>query len=418
MSALPRRDGADALAAALDPAALDPAAVDPAALAPELAAAVALAGRLRETGVELAPTADPAFRAALRTRLMAVAAVQGIGEPAEAAPAPVSSAAWRRPGRAGSRVAAALAGAMATVVAAYGVAVASSLSLPGDPFYGVKRTAEAAQLRTAGDDAAQGERHLQLAATRLREVRALAAVPDAATEGRLLQGMTDMDERTRTGSWMLTEVFRDSRDAAPLEGLATFAQRQRADLLALMPALSGAARERAGTSMQVVVAVGTQAADLLMLVDCTSDCDPAPGVPAPLVAPPPMPEGSTTPPDSPAPPGGPGSPPPASTDEPSSPPPGSPPSGPAPPPSQEPERTVPVPSVPVPPVPLPSDPPSVQAPRVPLPAVPDPVPTATPLPDLPLGVVPAPPLPRLSPLDTGALPGSGADGGMARKSVR
>src|SRR5687768_12953144 len=129
---------------------------------------LALVAQLRSAGAALdagiAPR--PEFRSALRTRLPAVATVQAAqaaapAEPARALPTAVS---WRRRG---SAVAA---GAMASVVAVSGVAVAGSQSLPGDPFYGVKRTTEALQLQMADGEVEKGTRHLDFAASRLREV--------------------------------------------------------------------------------------------------------------------------------------------------------------------------------------------------------------------------------------------------------
>jgi len=109
------------------------------------------------------------FRAELRTRLMAVAAVQAAAA-APAAPSTTAAAvSWRSAGRAGGVAA----GATASVVAITGVAVAGSQSLPGDPFYGVKRQVEAFSLRTADGHVERGTRHLDHAATRLREVGGL-----------------------------------------------------------------------------------------------------------------------------------------------------------------------------------------------------------------------------------------------------
>jgi hypothetical protein len=121
--------------------------------------AAALAGRLRSVGHDLdaavAPRAE--FRDALRMRLMAVG--HGAGRPGRgprgrsASRALEGRVSWRRRG---SAVAA---GAMASVVAVSGVAVAGSQSLPGDPFYGVKRTTEAFQLRTADGNLEKGTQH-------------------------------------------------------------------------------------------------------------------------------------------------------------------------------------------------------------------------------------------------------------------
>ncbi|MBC7375582.1 MAG: hypothetical protein H7323_16460, partial [Frankiales bacterium] len=234
-----------------------------------------LARLLRETGQQLAAIAPgERFRADLRTRLLAVAAVQA------AAPAATSVATSRATGsrRTTSRVGGVAAGAMASVVVVTGVAVAGSQSLPGDPFYGVKRTTEALALRTAGDDLGRGNRHLEFAVTRLGEVRGLTLgrdVVDAAAlrssvvlvaSSRLADGaalgapvadrvretLSDMDADTLKGQALLSAVSRASRDDAPLQALSRFATRQSAGLERLLPSLPAASRQRALTSLALV----------------------------------------------------------------------------------------------------------------------------------------------------------------------
>jgi hypothetical protein len=242
-------------------------------------AELALVHRLHDAGGALAPVPTPEFREALRTRLLAVAAVQGVGEKAASrAPAAVS---WR------TRAVTVTAGIMATVVAAGGVAVASSRSLPGDPFYGVKRTTEALQLKVAGDQQAEGTRHLQFASTRMREVRAMVlgrdapadAVPTrtvpAGIENAVRGALDDMDVDTRTGLSLLTSSFHATRATAPLEELSRFATAQGEGLRSVLPALTGSARLQAQKSLSLVEGVQAQADELLMLVDCTAVCDPA-----------------------------------------------------------------------------------------------------------------------------------------------
>ena len=335
-----------------------------------VAAEVALATRLREAGIDTAQAPTEEFRDALRTRLMAVAAVQGIGATAAAPPAPGRS--WRQ------RAAVVGAGAMAAVVATSGVAVAGSRSLPGDPFYGVKRTAEALQLRAADGAHDEGVRHLQFAATRLREVRALVLGRDAARgsvavaalsvdlRDDVRDAMADMDADTRDGRLLLTAVHRETRDVAPLEELRRFAARQGEQLRALMPALDGDALSLAQGSLVLVDDVRAEADGMLQRVPCTAACEPgstAPGgsaggsgscgcTPAPPAAPAPpgapapapapgqqAPEGQTP---APAPPSGP-------TAPPSSGPSGEPPAD-----EPDPQPSLPLPEVPVPTASLPA----------------------------------------------------------------
>lgn len=246
-----------------------------------------LARRLSTAGVDLAPVAAPRseFRAALRTRLLAVAAVQAAAARTDAEPA----VSWRtsRPAPRGLGVAA---GAMACLVAVGGVAVAGSQSLPGDPFYGVKRTAEAFQLATADGDLEKGSRHLDFAATRLGELRGLTlgrTALDRDVAQRVHQTLADMDAETRKGSALLTSAFHNSQALTPLRALSQFATRQSDGLERLLPVLPPDSRDRAVASLALVTAVADESESLLKLGTCGPACDPATAAPpAPAVAPP------------------------------------------------------------------------------------------------------------------------------------
>jgi hypothetical protein len=264
----------------------------------------AVAGRLRSFGAELAPAVTPRaeFRAALRTRLVAVASVQPAQAAAAAAPvrarnrALESAVSWSQTRRA-QRGLGLAAGAMASVVAVTGVAVAGSQSLPGDPFYAVKRGGEALELRTADGDVGKGSKHLEFAAERLKEVRALSLGRDAAFAGspgrplaagalggsateRVRGALADMDRETRTGSDLLNSAYRASNSESPLEILSQFAGRQTRDLQALLPQLPAGARPRAEDSLALVSGVAVQASRLLAVGVCTGQCAPAQAAPS------------------------------------------------------------------------------------------------------------------------------------------
>ena len=276
------RAAADRLAALLDGGGSGVAAPPPAAL---------LATRLAGLAGPVA-TPDAAFRAALRTRLVAVAGVQA-GQPAVPAARTVPWSQGRRVQR-GMTLAA---GAMASVVAVTGIAVASSRALPGDPFYGVKRQAEALQLRFANGSVEQGTRHLEFAETRLQEVRGLtlgrrvlsfapSAVPLAgglafggSVEARVRSTLGAMDRETQVGTALLTTAYRDTRSANPLRILTAFAGRQTQTLQTLLPDLPVTSRDRAQSSLSLVTRVGQQAGVLLGLGECTQACNPAAAAP-------------------------------------------------------------------------------------------------------------------------------------------
>ncbi|MDX6268071.1 MAG: hypothetical protein QOD70_2811, partial [Frankiales bacterium] len=202
----------------------------------------ALATRLRGLAPAFDAGAVPGaeFRVALRQRLVAVASVQGAAQGVavpSAVPSALPSAApyadpvahpralggavsWAQSRPAQRRIGV-TAGAMASVIALTGVGVAASRSLPGQPFYAVKRVGEGLQLDLASGDTAKGTKHLEFAATRLREVKALAhhdgslslgtaGTPTAAglafggsTDKRIADTLHDFDSETKAGTDLL-----------------------------------------------------------------------------------------------------------------------------------------------------------------------------------------------------------------------
>ncbi len=382
------------------------------------------------------PAVAPAdFRDGLRTRLMAVAAVHGVGEPATTPTSSVAARSRRVP-----RALTVAVGAMASVVAVGGVAAAGSQSLPGDPFYGVKRTVEAVQLATTDSRVDRGERHLALAEERLGEVRGLMLgrdsrtgtaggrfqqVPaDAERDERVVETLVAMDDEVRRGDALLTGAYRSSQQGAPLRTLSAFSDEQVAELERLLPALPAASRARAGSSLALLSAVGVEARALLALAGCSSSCVPTsgpaggpvaecdcprptgtPGGPQGPVAPS-APGSEPVPPTAPVP-GeqpGPGQPAPSPAPGPGAPAPGQPGQpGPGQPAPTVPGLPVPPPGLPTaPPLPLPLPQPSS------LPSLPLPLPSTVPLPGNPLPETPVPqlPLPDVPlPLTVPLLPG-------------
>ncbi|MGI8537544.1 MAG: DUF5667 domain-containing protein [Mycobacteriales bacterium] len=284
----------------------------------EYAPSVALTRQLASAGRQaLAPIAAPRaeFRTALRTRLLAVATVPASSRcaaPAVPTIGPTAHVRWRT--RPVQRAVGVAAGTMASVLAIGGVAVAGSQSLPGDPFYNVKRTAEDFQLTTADGDLAKGRRHLDFAATRLRELRGLAlgrdayeaplrapsdpgdtspgsaaavfAVGDALdpkVAQRLRETLADMDAETRMGSVLLTGAFLDSQAPATLQALSQFATRQSDGLERLLPALPPESQDRAVASLALVAGVADETDDLLEPGACPPVCDPPTSAPSPPV---------------------------------------------------------------------------------------------------------------------------------------
>lgn len=280
---------------------------------------LALVGLLREAGAALAPQTvlSEATRAAQRQRLMAVAHVQAVQAAAPAAPAAAEStgllAGLRRfsAGLQATRRTVAVAGTMASVVAVLGVGVAASHSLPGDPFYGVKRTTEAAQLKLRTSDQARGELHLAIARTRLNEVESLSTgdgwalgvastgpsglgALGGSTAALIRKTLDAMDEQTQQGVNTLTAVAQAKKDPEPLRTIAAFAASQRTRLSALLPTLPASSREQASASLALVQEVKDESDQLLKGAFCTDSCNPAEAAPTVVATTPPVPGPSAT----------------------------------------------------------------------------------------------------------------------------
>lgn len=243
---------------------------------PALAPLVGLSRALTAMPAPAVPR--PEFRAALGRRLVAVATVQAAGETAAVSPVRRMRAAritWRA-----QRRIALVAGAAAAVTAIAGVGVSASRSLPGDPFYALKRAAERVQLAAAEGQEAKGKRHLEFARTRLAEIRALAGhssalgplppgVPsaadrlsDAPAASTLLSTLGDMDTETRQGVSDLYAAFRSSGSKEPLLAVDRFTQLQYVALLSVVPELPATVQPRAKSSLLLLQIVATDTVTL------------------------------------------------------------------------------------------------------------------------------------------------------------
>ena len=241
--------------------------------------------RLHSLAPHLDGEPDAAFRAATRARLVAMAAVR------TPAPEPVSrlrrllTAADTVPSRWRTRLTAGLAGAAMTVTALATVVAVSTESGPGDALYGLKRGTEQTQLALAGDG--RGETLLDLASTRLDEVRALVAeeanalsadAPTGPVQVTVLAAGADpelvvstlatMDQQTTEGAAWLAERAVTTQDGKPLDLLAGWAAEQSAELAALRPDMPAAADGAALDSLALLSDVRTRAGGLGSALDC------------------------------------------------------------------------------------------------------------------------------------------------------
>lgn len=222
----------------------------------ELAGLVAVSQRLSAT--HLTVDIDPDFRADVRALLIATAERDGIGATAKAGTPGVTTPARtpRRPPRpafAGRRArtrSAIIAGVAIGAITVSGISAASDNSVPGDALYGMKRSAERAQLALAGSDTSRGQLHLDFARTRLAEAQALR--DDAIS---LTTVLGDMDADTRTGISLLTASAMHRKDDAALQELANFVAGQRHQLTALLQKTDGVERDRVTASLTVLDAV-------------------------------------------------------------------------------------------------------------------------------------------------------------------
>jgi hypothetical protein len=239
------------------------------------------------------PSPRPEFRAALRQRLVAVATVQGAGAPVETPlqRARSAGATWKF-----QRRLSAIAAGAAVVTGVAGVGVGASRSLPGQPFYGVKRAAEGAQLATTLGTEARGKRHLEFARTRLSEVQALAgtsgslapmvgahafagALADSGRTKLIEDTLHAMDVETRSGANDLFASYRSSGSGEPLRALDRFTRRQYQTLHTLMPSLPESARAAANGSLALLAVVAT---DTVKLYGAgTTPTTPGTGTPTP-----------------------------------------------------------------------------------------------------------------------------------------
>lgn len=230
---------------------------------------------------------DAAFRGRLRQRLVTLAAdpPPQVVRPRLADQLDELLTGWRA-----QRRLAFAAGMLAVALVVAGVGLLGSRSVPGEPFYGVKRAAESVQLATAHGKLTRGNRHLDFAATRLREVSALvdrnsalvAGGSGRAVAGRLalsarttelvLDTLSDMDRETLAGTRDLTEYWRESGQSRPLQALDDFATGQHAALAAVVPTLPMSARAPGLQALALISSVSDRAQALIEQGPCDASC--------------------------------------------------------------------------------------------------------------------------------------------------
>jgi Domain of unknown function (DUF5667) len=249
-----------------------------------LAAEVAIGQRLATLELSSATIPAPAFRAELRAMLVATAEREQLERrpvaPAQRRPvggriyadaSPGSGTAGASPKRrpvAGTRRTriAILAGFAAGTLAVSGISVASGDAMPGDPLYGMKRSAEGAQLVLAGSDVDRGVAYLGFARTRAREADATSGDPD-----RLIPVLSELDQQTTAGVRLLTSAALAHHNAATLDPVDSFVAVQRPVLTAVVDAVGQRDVPRAQQSLDLLNQVAARSAELRRTIACTAD---------------------------------------------------------------------------------------------------------------------------------------------------
>ena len=143
-------------------------------------------------------------------------------------------------------------------------------ALPGDALYGVKRTAEAAELGLTFGDEGKALKHLEFASARVSEIETLARrYPDrdSAPVGGYLTALTDFDNDAAAGSRQLIALATGS-DGRQLDALSAWAEQQSSRLTAVSPQLPAAARNRGTASLELLGKIATRASALYKRMDC------------------------------------------------------------------------------------------------------------------------------------------------------
>ncbi len=220
------------------------------------------------SGITSTVTIDPAFRSALRQRLLDIAAVQGIGVTTEPAPRQRQYSPSRVPARRTRARLALAVGSVVGVLAVSGVSAASGSAMPGDTLYDVKRSTERAQIALAGSDVNSGQLYLQFARTRASEARAVRHNPVSLTNV-----LRDMDRQTAQGVRLLTTAAVERHDPPALDVVDGFVVQQRRSVADLIPLLSDVSRERALSSLTLLDTVQRRSESLRARLLCTAASD-------------------------------------------------------------------------------------------------------------------------------------------------
>ncbi|HJR19965.1 MAG TPA: DUF5667 domain-containing protein [Actinomycetota bacterium] len=222
----------------------------------EVARMAALAAALEHARPMTGPA--PAFRDALRNRLLAETAVRRPWFEGVRTSWIERNARMRRSFRF------VFANAVAAVVLLAGgsiMAVAQE-SVPGDWDYFAKRLHEDARLLITRAPEPRAYLQMELARERLDEVRELVNRSETNPD-HYSTALDDMDARTLDASLLLIELYGETADRVPLDRLTKFAVAQRQGLEVLVERLPAAARPQARDSIDILERVSERVTGIM-----------------------------------------------------------------------------------------------------------------------------------------------------------
>lgn len=240
----------------------------------EVARMAALAAALEHARPMSGPA--PAFRDALRNRLLAETAVRKPWLEGVRASWAERNARMRR----SFRFVFANAVAAAMLLAGGSIMAVAQESVPGDWSYFAKRLHENARLVVTRAPEPRGYLQLELARERLDEVRELVNRGETNPD-HYATALNDMDSRTVDAMQLLIAVWRDTADRVPLDRLSKFAVAQRQGLEVLVEQLPAGARPQARDSIDILERVGDRVTGIMG--GCLCPANPlVPGLGAPV----------------------------------------------------------------------------------------------------------------------------------------
>ena len=222
----------------------------------QLARMAALADALQHARPTTGPS--PAFRNALRNRLVAETAVRRPWFEAVRTGWIERNARMRR----SFRFVFANAVAAAMLLAGGSIMAVAQDSVPGDWDYFAKRLHEDARLLVTRAPEPRADLQMQLARTRLNEVRELINRSDTNVD-HYTTALNDMDFRTLDATKLLISFYGDTSDRIPLDRLMKFAVAQRQGLEVLVDKLPAGARPQARDSIDILERVSERVTGIM-----------------------------------------------------------------------------------------------------------------------------------------------------------